>query len=435
MNSAETIGGNNKKWLLQFGPIWLGQAFSLLGSSLVQFALVWHLTVQTGSTAVLATATLVALLPQVLLGPFAGALVDRWDRRKVMIIADSAIALTTLALVGLFFAGAIEVWHIYAAMFLRSLGGAFHWPAMQASTSLMVPKEHLPRLAGANQALNGMINIAAPPLGALLLSLLPIHSVLAIDIGTALIAILPLFFIAIPRPIRSDAGDIVTPATVWRDVRMGLRYVSSWPGMLAILMMASIINFLLNPAFSFLPLLVTRQFNGGAIELGWLESGFGIGMITGGLLLGIWGGFRKKITTSLFGLIGMGAGILAVGLAPGTGYWIALGGLALTGFMNPLVNGPLFALLQTKVEPEMQGRVFTLVGSLSAAMSPLGMLFAAPVAEWLGIQSWYIIGGIATALMGVAGFMIKVVYTIDDQSPGGQLAEIHDLQSSPLVSD
>ncbi len=435
MNSAETIGGNNKKWLLQFGPIWLGQAFSLLGSSLVQFALVWHLTVQTGSTAVLATATLVALLPQVLLGPFAGALVDRWDRRKVMIIADSAIALTTLALVGLFFAGAIEVWHIYAAMFLRSLGGAFHWPAMQASTSLMVPKEHLPRLAGANQALNGMINIAAPPLGALLLSLLPIHSVLAIDIGTALIAILPLFFIAIPRPIRSDAGDIVTPATVWRDVRMGLRYVSSWPGMLAILMMASIINFLLNPAFSFLPLLVTRRFNGGAIELGWLESGFGIGMITGGLLLGIWGGFRKKITTSLFGLIGMGAGILAVGLAPGTGYWIALGGLALTGFMNPLVNGPLFALLQTKVEPEMQGRVFTLVGSLSAAMSPLGMLFAAPVAEWLGIQSWYIIGGIATALMGVAGFMIKVVYTIDDQSPGGQLAETHDLQSSPLVSD
>ena len=435
MNSAETIGGNNKKWLLQFGPIWLGQAFSLLGSSLVQFALVWHLTVQTGSTAVLATATLVALLPQVLLGPFAGALVDRWDRRKMMIIADSAIALTTLALVGLFFAGAIEVWHIYAAMFLRSLGGAFHWPAMQASTSLMVPKEHLPRLAGANQALNGMINIAAPPLGALLLSLLPIHSVLAIDIGTALIAILPLFFIAIPRPIRSDAGDIVTPATVWRDVRMGLRYVSSWPGMLAILMMASIINFLLNPAFSFLPLLVTRQFNGGAIELGWLESGFGIGMITGGLLLGIWGGFRKKITTSLFGLIGMGAGILAVGLAPGTGYWIALGGLALTGFMNPLVNGPLFALLQTKVEPEMQGRVFTLVGSLSAAMSPLGMLFAAPVAEWLGIQSWYIIGGIATALMGVAGFMIKVVYTIDDQSPGGQLAETHDLQSSPLVSD
>lgn len=435
MNSAQTIGGNNKKWLLQFGPIWLGQAFSLLGSSLVQFALVWHLTVQTGSTAVLATATLVALLPQVLLGPFAGALVDRWDRRKVMIIADGAVALTTLALVGLFSADLIEVWHIYAAMFLRSLGGAFHWPAMQASTSLMVPKEHLPRLAGANQALNGMINIAAPPLGALLLSLIPIQSVLAIDIGTALVAILPLFFIAIPRPIRSDAGEMVTPATVWRDVRTGLRYVSTWPGMLAILMMASIINFLLNPAFSFLPLLVTRHFNGGAIELGWLESGFGIGMITGGLLLGIWGGFRKKITTSMVGLIGMGAGILAVGLAPGNGYWVALGGLALTGFMNPLVNGPLFSLLQTKVEPEMQGRVFTLVGSLSAAMSPLGMLFAAPVAEWLGIQSWYIIGGIATALMGVAGFMIKVVYTIDDQSPGGQLVETLDLQPSPLVSD
>src|SRR5574340_1045017 len=162
MNSAEPLPElNNKKWLRTFGPIWLGQAASLLGSSLVQFALVWHLTVKTGSTTVLAMATLVALLPQVVLGPFAGALVDRWDRRKVMMIADGSVALTTLILVALFSTGRIETWHIYVAMFLRSLGGAFHWPAMQASTSPMVPKEHLPRLAGANQALNGLINIAA----------------------------------------------------------------------------------------------------------------------------------------------------------------------------------------------------------------------------------------------------------------------------------
>ncbi len=436
MNSAEPLPEiKNNKWLRTFGLIWLGQAFSLLGSSLVQFALVWHLTVKTGSTTVLAMATLVALIPQVVLGPFAGALVDRWDRRKVMIIADGSVALTTLALVLLFFTGRIETWHIYVAMFLRSLGGAFHWPAMQASTSLMVPKEHLPRLAGANQALGGLINIAAPPLGALLLSWMPIHWVLSIDIATAILAITPLFFIAVPRPVRSDADQLITPATVWQDVRLGFRYVIHWPGMLGILIMASIINLLLNPGFSFMPLLVTQHFKGGAAELGWLESAFGIGMITGGLLLGIWGGFRRKILMVLFGLMGMGVGILAIGFASPAGYWIALGGMALTGFMNPLVNGPLFALLQSKVEPEMQGRVFTMVGSLAASMSPLGMIIAAPVAEFLGLHAWYIMGGLACILMGISGFMIRVVYTIDDQLPGGKIAEEPVLQPAPLVTD
>lgn len=435
MTSAETSTQNNRKWLRSFAPIWLGQAFSLLGSSLVQFALVWHLTVQTGSTAVLATATFVALLPQVLLGPFAGALVDRWDRRRVMMVADGAVALTTLFLVWLFSVDLIQVWHIYAAMFLRSLGGSFHWPAMQASTTLMVPKEHYSRLAGANQALHGLINIAAPPLGALLLSLMPIHSVLTIDIATAAIAIFPLFFIAIPRPVRSDADEIVTPARVWQDVRTGLRYVMGWPGMMGILLMATVINFLLSPAFSFLPLLVTRHFNGGAIELGWLEAGFGVGVITGGLLLSIWGGFRRKINTTMSGLIGMGAGILLVGFSSPAGYWLAFAGLVIAGLMNPLVNGPLFALIQTKVEPEMQGRVMSLVSSLAGAMSPLGMLIAAPVAEWLGIQSWYIVGGLACMLMGVSGFMIKAIYTIDEQSPGGQISTPLELQPSPLVTD
>lgn len=435
MTSAETSTQNNRKWLRSFAPIWLGQAFSLLGSSLVQFALVWHLTVQTGSTAVLATATFVALLPQVLLGPFAGALVDRWDRRRVMMIADGAVALTTLFLVWLFSVDLIQVWHIYAAMFLRSLGGSFHWPAMQASTTLMVPKEHYSRLAGANQALHGLINIAAPPLGALLLSLIPIHSVLTIDIATAAIAIFPLFFIAIPRPVRSDADEIVTPTRVWQDVRTGLRYVMGWPGMMGILLMATVINFLLSPAFSFLPLLVTRHFNGGAVELGWLESGFGAGVITGGLLLSIWGGFRRKISTTMSGLIGMGAGILLVGFSSPTGYWLAFAGLVIAGLMNPLVNGPLFALLQTKVEPEMQGRVMSLVSSLSGAMAPLGMLIAAPVAERLGIQSWYIVGGLVCMLMGVSGFMIKAIYTIDEQLPGGAISTPLELQPSPLVTD
>jgi MFS transporter, DHA3 family, macrolide efflux protein len=182
-----------ENWAVRFFTIWTGQAFSLFGSALVQFALVWWLTRETGSATVLATATLVALLPQIVIGPFAGTLVDRWNRRVIMIVADTSIALATLLLFYLFASDQIQIWHIYAIMAIRSLGGAFHGPAMTASTSLMVPDKHLARVAGANQTLQGLLSIFAPPLGALLIELFSTQNVLLIDVGTALLAILPLF--------------------------------------------------------------------------------------------------------------------------------------------------------------------------------------------------------------------------------------------------
>ncbi|MFZ6020505.1 MAG: MFS transporter, partial [Chloroflexota bacterium] len=388
------------KWLRVFIPIWAGQVFSLLGSGLVHFALIWWMTEKTGSAAVLASASLVGLLPQVFLSPFAGALVDRWNRRWVMVAADGTVALATLGLVILFASGQVQLWHVYVALFIRSLGGAFHWPAMQASTSLMVPKEHLSRIAGANQALNGLIGIGAPPLGALLMSTLPIFQVLAVDIVTAGLAILPLLFIAIPQPVREDAHLAVTPKTVWADVRGGFRYVVSWPGVFTLLLMAAMVNFLLSPGSAFMPLLVTQHFKGGALQLAWMQSAWGVGVVTGGLLLSAWGGFRRKIITSMLSLMGIGVGVLLTGAAPAWGYWIAWSGMLISGIMNPLTNGPLFALLQSKIEPHMQGRVFTLVNSLASAMMPLGMMIGAPVAEWLGLRSWYLFGGVMCLLMG-----------------------------------
>jgi len=408
------------KWLRVFIPIWAGQVFSLLGSGLVHFALIWWMTEKTGSAAVLASASLVGLLPQVFLSPFAGALVDRWNRRWVMVAADGTVALATVGLVILFASGQVQLWHVYVALFIRSLGGAFHWPAMQASTSLMVPKEHLSRIAGANQALNGLIGIGAPPLGALLMSTLPIFQVLAIDILTAGLAILPLLFIAIPQPVREDAHLAVTPKTVWADVRGGFRYVVSWPGVFTLLLMAAMVNFLLSPGSAFMPLLVTQHFKGGALQLAWMQSAWGVGVVAGGLLLSAWGGFRRKIITSMLSLMGIGVGVLLTGAAPAWGYWIAWSGMLISGIMNPLTNGPLFALLQSKIEPHMQGRVFTLVNSLASAMMPLGMMIGAPVAEWLGLRSWYLFGGVMCLLMGFIGLTAPLINTLDDQQPGGK---------------
>lgn len=350
--------GLRKRWKLPFFSIWAGQAASLLGSGLVQFALVWWLTTSTGSATVLATATLMAMLPGVFLSPFAGALVDHWNRRVVMMMADGLIALATLGLAGLFLAGAERVWMVYAVMFFRGAGGIFHWAAMQASTSLMVPEKHLSRVAGFNQTLRGAVKIVGPPAGALLL-----------------------------------------------------------------LVMASVINLLLTPASSLMPLLVTDHFGGQALELSWLESAWGIGVVVGGLVLGAWGGFRRRILTSLMGLIGVGAGFLLVGLVPPSAFSLAIVGILLAGAMNPISNGPIFSIVQAGVEPGMQGRVFTLLESMATAATPLGMIIAGPVADALGVRVWYVVGGVACVLVGVGGFLVPAIVHLEDHRAGAAAEE------------
>jgi DHA3 family macrolide efflux protein-like MFS transporter len=401
-----------ERWKARFFTIWTGQQFSLFGSSVAQFALVWWLTQKTGSATVLATATLVAVLPQVILGPFAGALIDRWSRRWVMVVADGVIALASAGLALLFFTGRIQVWHIFLVKVLRGLGGAFHWPAMTASTSLMVPEQQLSRVAGLNQTVYGAMNIIAPPVGAILVSFLPMHGIMGIDVLTAALAIVPLLFIPIPQPVRPEAGK---RRPYLAELREGFRYVWGWKGLLIVLLGAALINFLVNPAFSLLPLLVVNHFGKGALELSWLESTFGIGMILGGVTLSVWGGFRRRMFTTLLGIVGMGIGVLAMGFLPPSGLYLALGALFLTGFMGPLANGPLQALGQAMVEPGMQGRVFSLMGSLSAGMMPLGLAVAGPVADLLGIQFWYIIGGVAMLTLGVVGFLLPQVRHLEDR--------------------
>lgn len=398
--------------------IWTGQACSLLGSELVQFALVWWLTKQTGSATVLALATMMALLPQVFISPFAGALVDRWPRRKVMMVADGVIALATAVLAVLFRLRLARIWHVYAAMFIRSAGGAFHWPAMQASTPLMVPLRHLSRIAGLNQALYGAASIVTPLLGALLLQLLPVHGILSIDVGTATLAILPLLFIAVPQPsatqgLRSASG----PSAVLRDLREGLRFVFGWRGLVLILTMAALLNFLVNPAFALLPILVTSHFRGGPLQLAWLQSAWGLGMLLGGLTLTLWGGFKRRVLTAMLALVLQGAGITTLGFVTSSGLSLAVGALFLSGFMNPIVNGSFFAVLQAVVPPHMHGRVFSVVISSCAAMSPLGMAIAGPVSDAVSTQAWFIVGGTATILLSGGMFFVPDVMRLEDGRP------------------
>jgi DHA3 family macrolide efflux protein-like MFS transporter len=415
-NLDQTILVEKPKSMRDFWVVFTGQAFSLLGSRLVQFTIVWWLTSTTGSASVLALASIMALLPQVLISPFAGALIDRWDRRKVMMAVDAVNALAVVLLALLFAGGSVQHWHIYALMFVRAVGGAFQWPAMQASTSLMVPKDKLSKVAGLNQALMGLAAIVAPPLGALLLDVLPIQSILTIDVGTAALAIAFLMFIRIPQPENGNSGKASGLGRVLGDMREGFRFVAGWRGLLIIMGIAMAFNLLIVPAMSLTPILVTEHFAGGSREYALLEAAIGIGMVAGGLLLGAWGGFKSRILTGFAGAIVMGVGVGFVGLAPDNLYVMALGGMALTGLMNPIVNGSIFALLQAKVPPEMQGRVFTLMMSGTAAMAPLGLAVAGPFAEVIGVRAWFLAGGVVIILMSAAAYFLPSIKDLEKES-------------------
>ncbi len=426
---AENDTRASRSWVAPFFTIWTGQALSLLGSQMGSFALVWWLTIASGGSAtVLAMSALVATLPHVFLAPIAGALVDRWSRRRVMIIADSGVALFSAGLGILAWTGALQIWHIYVIMFVRALGGTFHWAAMQAATSMMVPKAQLSRVAGMNQTLQGALTVITPPMGALALAVMPLEAIMGIDVVTAFLAVAPLFFVHIPEPRRQPASTTGPVATLVGDISEGVRYILSWPGMVIVLVVAAVLNGLINPAFALMPILVSSHFGGDALQLGWTQSAWGIGLILGGVILSAWGGFKRRILTSALGMMIAGVAFIVVGVTPASAFGLALAGILIAGLANPLVNGPFFAIIQDVVEPEIQGRVFTVVGSLAGIAAPIGMVIAGPLSDRFGVQFWFLLGGIASVAMAIGARTIPAVLHIEDQRQ-----RTCDASSTPVV--
>ncbi len=415
-DTLEFTGKPYRYWQRRFFTIWSGQAISILGSQIVSFAIVWYLTEQTGSATVLAIASMFGILPNILLSPFAGAMADRGDRKSIMIISDLVVGLARLLGFFLFFTGSIQVWHLYLMIFVGSAAGSFQQPAMASSTALMVPKKHLSRVAGMNQTLQGALSIAGPPLGALLMSLTTIANIYLLDVITMLFAVLPLLFIPIPKlETRKDSNGDVIKTSFFQDIKEGFQYVLNWKGLTLLLLSAMLINFLISPAMSLLPLLVSKHFGGDEVQLALMNSMLGIGMLIGGIILSIWGGFKRRIFTSFMGLIISGLSLAAVGFIPETGFSIALFVFLISALMLPFINGPIQAVVQSAVTPEMQGRVISLIGTTAGFAMPIGLAIAGPVSDAIGIQAWFIIGGICMSLTGILGFMSPAMRHIEDQ--------------------
>jgi len=405
-----------KKWKKLFFPFWLSQALSLLGSSIVQFALVWWLTKTIGSATVLAVASTFALLPEIIINPFAGAIVDRINRKYVMIAADLVIAIATLALAVLFYFNLIETWHIYAVMFIRSAGSAFHYPAQQASITKIVPKRHLARIAGINQSLQGIVRIIAAPLGALMLEIFGVEGSLGFDVLTAFTAVTILAFISVPHERRENVDNTGPVKIILADMKAGLLYLLRWKGLMAVVFLAMFIKIALSPAISLLPLLVNQQFNGDASHYSMVEIAVGVGMITGGILLGIWGGFRKRIWTSLSGIFGLGMSFVLVSFLAENAFIVLIVLMFATGIMVTFIDGPFTAIIQACVEDSYQGRVLTIVGSLLWITTPVGLSVAGPISDKIGVAYWYLIAGVFCLIGVTASLFIPALMLIEENN-------------------
>ncbi len=406
-----------ESWRKRFMVIWTGQAFSLLGSGLVNFALIWWLTEKTHSETVLAVSTLVALLPTVILGPFIGTLVDRWNRKRIMIVADSSVALLSLALILGFQLGRQDIWLVLAVNFLRALGGAFHHPAMLATTTLLVPPEHLTRVGGMNRILNGLLRILVPPAGALLLSVLSIEAILLIDVLTAAVAVGTLLGIKIPQPTRPAGNPSARHPSVRQDMVEGLRYVRHHPSLFYVVMTCTLANIFLGPAMSFKPLLITRIFHGGALELSYMNSLTGIGVIAGGLIISVWGGFRRRLITSGLGWLGVGICYVVISGLPESAFgWLLILSLG-TGLTSSIGGAPLDAFYQVTVPHDKQGRVFAVLAALDNLTVPIGLILAALLGGRLSLRVWFLLVGLSHAILGISWVFSRTIKRAEDPAP------------------
>lgn len=381
-------------WQWRFWAIFGGQTLSVIGSAMTQFVLIWWITDTVGSFGALAMAGLVGLLPQALLGPIGGTFADRYSRRMLMILSDAISAACVLLLILLFLNGGIALWHVYGAMFVRSAAAAFQMPAAAASEAMLVPAHFLPRAAGLNQTMMGVVTIAAAPLGALAIGLMPVGAALWIDVVTAVLGIVPLLLFRIPqrRVARAAGGGL------WAEFREGIDIVWHDPGLRRIYALLTAVVLVLMPGVELLPLLVKQHFGGGAQAVALLESAGGVGMIVGGVIVAVFVP-RRLVSWVLWGFTLSCATLAATALMPPGLFWLATLCWAVSGAAFILGDAPFTALIQTTVPNHLQGRVLALLGTLMGLAAPVGLLAAAPLGELLGVRWLFALtGGLGTLL-------------------------------------
>jgi MFS family permease len=356
--------------------IWIGQLISLVGSGLTSFALAVWIFEQTGEATPFALTMLFAALPRILISPLAGVLVDRYDRRWLMILADTGDALVTLAVVFILQFGSLQVWHIYMIALMSSVFAAFQEPAYTASITMLVPKKDLARANGMVQMGQAFEMLVAPISAGVLFVTVGLSGIILIDFATYLFAIGALLFVRIPQPETSGEGEL-SLSSVWQDARFGWSFLRARVGLLGLLLYFALVNFLLNfAAVVHGPMVLSFA---DPSVLGIIQTTLGAGMLVGSLLMSVWGGPKRRIH-AVFGFVALAAiGLAFAGVRPSP--FVIGAGLFLLTFSTPLASGPSQAIFQTKVEPAIQGRVFATRSMIARMTLPIAFISAGPLAD------------------------------------------------------
>ena len=398
-------------WKRVFAIIWTGQFFSILTSSIVNFAIILWLSFETKSAEVLAFAAIAAMLPQSVLGLFTGIFIDRWKRKRVMIMADSFIAFCTLILAVLFYLDVAKLGHVYILLALRSVGSAFHMPAMQASVPLLAPKSELIRIAGINQIIQSACNIAGPALAALFISFMEMTNILLLDVIGAALACTSLLFVKIPDPENAEKTQKVQ---LLKEAKDALTEVRAQSGLSWLFILSIIATFFIMPVSVLFPLMTLDHYSGNAYQISLVEAAWGIGALLGGAFLGI-----KKFKLNEISLINwmyllLGLTFGLSGVLPVSGYPLFVGLTAIGGISGSLYMASFTTVVQTRINPVVMGRVFSFYMSINLLPSMIGLLSTGFLADNIGIGNTFIIGGALVGIIGVISFFIPSIRELRD---------------------
>jgi DHA3 family macrolide efflux protein-like MFS transporter len=403
-------------WRKPFFTLYIGQAFSLLSSSAVQFAIIWWITIKTGSAISLTIASVVGLLPQVVIGPFAGVIIDRYKRKVVMIVADLGVAVSSMALGVSFFFGEPFLAFIYIILFLRAVGETFHKPALQAAIPQLVPLKELTRAGGLGQLVSALCSMAGPMLGALLINAIPLQYIMLVDIGGAVLAVLALTTIKVP----SHAGQTVTRKGILREMKEGFLAIKDNKPLIRATIPVFLTSMVFMPLGSLLPLMVKQYFRGDALQGGVVQTLFSIGMLASAIVFGVSGHSKRPFAMISLSSFLLGVCSVAGGFLPSNAFWafcIIVFVIGTTGMMG---NIPYMAYIQKSVAAKNLGKVISTVTSIVSIGIPLGMFVAGPIAEQVGVGTWMIGAGIILALIGTLSYLWTRQF--DREQPVGEPA-------------
>ncbi|MDD4080115.1 MAG: MFS transporter [Eubacteriales bacterium] len=392
-----------RNWRHTFIAIWSGQAVSVLTSSVLQIAIVWYITQKTGSAALLSLATLIGFLPQVVLGLFIGVYIDRYKHKTVMILSDAGIALAGMVLVIIGIFGEIPIWLIFVVLFFRSIGAAFHSPALKAVTPTIVPRDQLTRYAGFAHSFESLSLVVSPALAALLFTIWDLNVIVLLDVAGALLAVVVLTFVKIPdRGKGKPSGRL----PVLREAKEGFRVLRREPGLWALLVISSLYAFIYFPIGTLYPLITMTWFGGGIAESGTVEVVFSLGMLAGSFLLGVIGGKIKQVNAIILSIGAYGACVLMTGLLPASGLPVFIGLSLIMGMASPFYHGVQTAIYQTRIAHDYLGRVLSLTSSIELIAMPMGLILSGAFADVIGVNRWFAVSGVLTILIFIASARI-----------------------------